>query len=105
MYPALQIAGSSEDAMIIFPRRGTTIEHRKIAVGRAISLLLRNDRNMQNMIITVRTDSSIKNVRFMANQPAAPGPERKVCGQQDLNLHGCPLEPKSSASANSAMTA
>ena len=28
-----------------------------------------------------------------------------MCGQQDLNLHGCPLEPKSSASANSAMTA
>ena len=27
------------------------------------------------------------------------------CGQQDLNLHGLPLEPKSSASANSAMTA
>ena len=24
-------------------------------------------------------------------------------GQQDLNLHGLPLEPKSSASANSAM--
>ncbi len=28
-----------------------------------------------------------------------------MCGQQDLNLHGLPLEPKSSASANSAMTA
>ena len=27
------------------------------------------------------------------------------CGQQDLNLHGLPLEPKSSASANSAMPA
>ena len=26
-------------------------------------------------------------------------------GQQDLNLHGPPLEPKSSASANSAMPA
>ena len=26
-------------------------------------------------------------------------------GQQDLNLHGLPLEPKSSASANSAMPA
>ena len=27
------------------------------------------------------------------------------CGQQDSNLHGLPLEPKSSASTNSAMTA
>ena len=27
------------------------------------------------------------------------------CGQQDLNLHGCPLEPKSSVSANSTMPA
>ena len=28
-----------------------------------------------------------------------------VCGQQDLNLHGLPPEPKSGASANSAMPA
>ena len=27
------------------------------------------------------------------------------CGRQDLNLHGCPLDPKSSASANSATPA
>lgn len=27
------------------------------------------------------------------------------CGQQDLNLHGCPPDPKSGASANSAMSA
>lgn len=27
------------------------------------------------------------------------------CGQQDLNLHGCPLVPKTSASANSAIAA
>ena len=27
------------------------------------------------------------------------------CGQQDLNLHGLPPEPKSGASANSAMPA
>ena len=32
-------------------------------------------------------------------------PRFSFCGQQDLNLHGLPLEPKSSASANSAMTA
>ena len=27
------------------------------------------------------------------------------CGQQDLNLHGCPREPKSRVSANSTMPA
>ncbi len=30
---------------------------------------------------------------------------RAWCGQQDLNLHGCPSDPKSDASANSAMSA
>ena len=37
--------------------------------------------------------------------PALRGQLSYVCGQQDLNLHGLPPEPKSGASANSAMPA